>query len=194
MSSFPGPSTSARTVLHESVIKACAISHCHSAVISFAVIMKNTNILFTSHVSLPPTSHPSRRPSTSSFVCFPCRKHRSLQRYPNKPFEDHNSYVPNCHSCKAPMHHIGIRMEIPPHDNIKGWELFYDSITQPWFGWPHLNFCKDVDPVRDEENQHWNYCRIRKAKGSSECNRCRQTQKRVHNHQKVFPGANEVVH
>ncbi|KAL2045024.1 hypothetical protein N7G274_002799 [Stereocaulon virgatum] len=156
--------------------------------------MKNTHILFTSHVSFPPTSQPPKRPSISSFVCFSCRKHRSLQRYPKKPFEDHNSYVPHCHSCKAPMHHIDIKMVIPPHDNIKGWDLFYDFITWPWFGREHVNFCADIDPVRDEENQHWNYCRIRKEKRRLECDRCRQIQKRVPDCQKVYSAWNEVVY
>ena len=70
---------------------------------------------------------------------------------------------PTSASPAAPMHHIGAKIEIPAHHNIKGWELFYHFITRLWNTWEHLNYCKEIDPARAEENQHWNNCKIRKG-------------------------------
>lgn len=51
------------------------------------------------------------------------------------------------HSCKAHMYHISHKVEAPPHDNIKGWEMLYDYVTQQGYV-----SCKEIDPARDEKN------------------------------------------
>ncbi|KAL2057202.1 hypothetical protein ABVK25_002255 [Lepraria finkii] len=139
------------------ILICCGFAHIHilasqASHNSFLFIHMKTRILLTAHASCH-SSQPPKMPSTS-YVCFPCRTHRSLERYPKKPFENYNSTSPTCHSCKAPMRHIGAKIEIPPHRNINGWELFYDFTTRPWNTLEHLNYCKEIDPERAEENQH----------------------------------------
>ena len=124
--------------------------------------------------------------STSSYVCFACRRHRSLPRFPDKPIP-----IPKCHDCQKQMFHISKRLEAPPHDNLKAWTVFYDRLTDPRYSqWvpgddgvrQRTGFAPLLDEKRDEENRHWEICLDgKKGKGEGQgCKRCREVEKRMH--------------
>ncbi len=50
-------------------------------------------------------------------------------------------------------------MKVPQHDNIRGWELFYDFIIRPYKTWSFRIRCAEIDPARDEDNRHWWSCK-----------------------------------
>lgn len=139
--------------------------------------MKNTNTLLSSSKCLPSTSQPSSGPSTSSYVCFPCRTRCSLPQFDYHPHEFFNSHRPTCHTSKALMYHVGPKLEVPPHSNVKAWLLFYDFITRPYKTWNFRNYCAEIDPIRDEENKHWCECRLRDTPWG--CERCNGIANRV---------------
>ena len=83
------------------------------------------------------------------------------------------------------MHHVGHKLEVPKHDDVKGWETFYDQVTAPGYGrWSGVP--SKIDRDRDRENEHWERCRIR-LKGGPDgggppgggCERCAQVEKRL---------------
>src|ERR1700735_4498241 len=52
------------------------------------------------------------------------------------------------------MHYIGHGLELPKHDDVKGWEMFYDQVTEPRYG-------------MNRENKHWEQCRLRLRPGGA---------------------------
>ena len=125
--------------------------------------------------------------SSSTLVCFPCRKHRSIERFPSpsrKRPDSENAY--SCPGCAGDMHHIGHKLEVPKHDDAKGWEMFYDQLTAPGLG----RWAAEIDGERARENAHWEGCLIRlkssrnggSVGGVGGCQRCAEVEKRMPKH------------
>ncbi len=128
-------------------------------------------------------------PSTSSYVCFSCRTHRSQDRFPKIALP-----TPECHSCKEKIYHLGHKIEIPPHTNIKGWALLYDFLTRPAKPGITWRSCEDLDPRRHRENLHWADCKVRKDDSGRGCNGCEEVGNRTPDFGKVGTRWNEVVY
>jgi hypothetical protein len=60
------------------------------------------------------------------------------------------------------MHHIGHRLEVPKHDDIRGWEMLYDQATAPRYG------RNSVSEERNRENKHWGTMLVETASWRSE--------------------------
>src|ERR1700694_5612501 len=106
--------------------------------------------------------------SSSSYVCFPCRKHRRIERFPVPPAKYPETVA--CTNCKLAMYHVGHKLEIPAHADVDAWNLFYDQVTAPGYG-----SCAALDAERDRENTHWGSCKLRL--GGKTCDRCREIEK-----------------
>ena len=76
------------------------------------------------------------------------------------------------------MYSIGHKIEVPPADNSKAWDLFYDHLTQPQEPWVH-SLCENLDPERHKENQHWTSCKLRKDLKGKGCSKCEVIGRRV---------------
>ena len=67
---------------------------------------------------------------------------------------------------------IGTKLQVPLHDDEKGWKRFYDQVTAP--GYP--TDITNLDPARQMENKHWMVCQLRNTVAG--CDRCRAVDKR----------------
>jgi hypothetical protein len=75
------------------------------------------------------------------------------------------------------MHHIGHGLEVTKHDDVKGWEMFYDQATEPTYG------RNTVSEERNRENKHWEQCRLRLRLGrAKEWERTGEVEKRASKH------------
>jgi hypothetical protein len=104
-------------------------------------------------------------PQTTAFVCFNCRKHRSLLRY--GPYS--KDKVP-CPECQEPMNHIGWRLQIPRKDDHDAWDRFWLQYISPGYGPKGL-------VTIDAENLHFETCKAKKRsppreEESTGCARC----------------------
>jgi len=109
--------------------------------------------------------------STSTWVCFPCRKHRSIPRTFYRADENQPAPSHPCAECHQPLVHIGHKLEVPKQADVHAWHRFYDQFTAPGYG--------DVgifDPPRGQENEHWMKCAV---KPFERCQQCRDIGQRM---------------
>jgi hypothetical protein len=109
----------------------------------------------------------THRSKTSTYVCFPCRKHRSLPVY--TPLNPHTP-TETCPQCSKPMHHIGFRLQVPRKNNDKAWKEFWLQCQAPGYG-------VVVGTGAEEENAHFERCRAKSRRvltgeGETGCERC----------------------
>lgn len=79
------------------------------------------------------------------------------------------------------MHHIGHGLEVTKHDDVKGYEMFYDQVTEPRYG------RNSVSEEGNRENKHWEQCRLRlRPGGAKEWERSGEVEKRVSKHGLVW--------
>jgi hypothetical protein len=64
---------------------------------------------------------------------------------------------------------IGARIEVPKHDDVKGWDRLYDHISA--YG------AEGIDEVRSKENEHYRECSLRD--GRVGCAECKEIKKRI---------------
>jgi hypothetical protein len=69
---------------------------------------------------------------STSYVCFPCRKHRSIEQWPKPPATYPESVA--CPNCNLPMYHTGYWLEMTPRSDTEAWKMFYDQLTAPDYG------------------------------------------------------------
>jgi hypothetical protein len=106
-------------------------------------------------------------PWTDSYVCFPCHSRRSVERI-HDPQQSGQRTI-SCTSCREEMIYIGARIEIPKHDDVKGWDRLYDHVSA--YG------REGTDEVRSKENEHYRECSLRD--GSVGCAKCKEIEKRI---------------
>lgn len=94
------------------------------------------------------------------------------------------------------MYFTGPRIEVPPRDNIKGWSLLYDFLTEPGGSPQFASSCQSLDPARHVENQHYEHCSVRKLVKSRPggCERCDNVEKRMVNKSCISHAWNDVVY
>jgi hypothetical protein len=67
------------------------------------------------------------------------------------------------------MIQIGVRIEVPKHDDVKAWDRLYDHVT---------TICGEgVDEVRRKENEHYSECPLRD--GRVGCAKCQAIEERI---------------